>query len=404
MFCGVAARFPMAVVALGALFVGTGPSMAGEPGLRRFGAAVDIAANGQESLLAAGAKVAVKGAVARNATLFGGAVDVDVTLGNDLFVVAGSANVAGTVAGDMELWVGQGVVRAGIGDDLVVRGGSVEVAAESRIADEIQLSTTESLFQGEAIGEVRIEGEDITFAGKAGRNVELAGNRVRILAGAQIDGDLTIYSAEEPMLEQGIVIRGKLEQRSLKEWETQRDDGPMGPIARLVNALVDGEGGWLTRMMVAALAGASALVAGLFMMVFGRGSIEQTIDDLIDHPGSSVLYGLAVVVGVPLATIVLMFTVFGAPVGIFSLLALPLFGLLGYASAGFSVGEWLLNRAGEPVSQGGRALLLLAGLAVLVLLSMIPYVGLLIIAVAALAGLGALIRTLHERLQGRSPL
>jgi hypothetical protein len=97
---------------------------------------------------------------------------------------------------------------------------------------------------------------------------------------------------------------------------------------------------------------------------------------------------------------VLCLTIIGAPVGALTLLALPLLLLVGYACAGLGLGEWFFNRLGDPRPAGVRALHLLAGLVVLGVLGLIPWAGPWVLVVAALCGLGALLRALHDRMGG----
>jgi len=94
----------------------------------------------------------------------------------------------------------------------------------------------------------------------------------------------------------------------------------------------------------------------------------------------------------------LSLTIIGAPVGALAVLALPLLLLLGYSCAGLGLGEWFFNRLGEPRSSGLRALHLLVGLICLTVLGIIPWAGPALLVVATLCGLGALLRTLHDRM------
>jgi hypothetical protein len=80
-------------------------------------------------------------------------------------------------------------------------------------------------------------------------------------------------------------------------------------------------------------------------------------------------------------------------------MALPLLLLLGLAAAGFGIGEFLLNRTGEPRSAGARILMLLVGLAILALLGLIPYAGPVIAILATVLGIGAVLRAFRGRLK-----
>ena len=189
------------------------------------------------------------------------------------------------------------------------------------------------------------------------------------------------------MIDKGAKIAGKLNRRSLPMFSIERLQASQGPLGALMPMLY--------------LLG-SALMTGLLFLWLGRGGVEGAIDELIDSPAASGGWGLAAIVGLPIAVVLLSLTIIGAPIGALALLALPLFLLLGYACAGLGLGEWFFNRLGEPRSAGMRALHLLVGLAVLGLLGLIPWAGPAVLALAAICGFGALLRMLNDRLRPRT--
>jgi hypothetical protein len=158
-------------------------------------------------------------------------------------------------------------------------------------------------------------------------------------------------------------------------------------------------GGIVAEARIALLVAAGALLAGLFFLWLGRGAVEDTIDRLVEETGWSGLVGVLTLILLPLAIGLLAITLVGLPLGLFLLLALPLMLLLGLSAAGFGVGEFLLNRTGEPRSVGARVLMLLVGLLVLALVALIPYAGPAVVALAAVFGFGAALRAIRGRLR-----
>ncbi len=159
------------------------------------------------------------------------------------------------------------------------------------------------------------------------------------------------------------------------------------------------DGGILARARVALMIAAGGLLAGLFFLWLGRGAVEDTIDRLVEETGWSGLVGVLTLIILPLAAGVLAVTLVGAPLGLFLMGALPLMLLLGLAAAGFGIGEFLLNRTGEPRSTGARVLMLLVGLVALAALGLIPYAGPAIAALATIFGFGAVLRAVRGRLR-----
>lgn len=373
-----------AIIAVLALGLAGGASA--EPGkdLRRFHSKVDIQAAGERSIFAAGAKVGIRGTVDKDIWAAGADVDIEAEVGDDVAVYASSGRVVGTVAGDVDIAAVEIAVDAAIGDDLIARGVDIAVGKAGVIAGDAHLFAADTVtYGGSAGGKVEIRGKDVTFAGIAKGPVELTGTRVAIAPGARIDGTLTIYSIGEPEISPEAVIAGNVAKLSLYESPNMRD---------AARRWIPGD------LMLALLVGASALIAGLALLLIGRESVEDVIDSLIERPGTSLAAGLGALVVIPLVAAVLGFTVVGIPLGVGLLLILPLLLLLGLSGAGYGAGEWLLNRAGEPRSGGARTLMLLLGLVVLMALAMIPYAGPAIAGLAAILGAGALLRTLSRRL------
>jgi hypothetical protein len=102
------------------------------------------------------------------------------------------------------------------------------------------------------------------------------------------------------------------------------------------------------------------LAAGLlFAGVAGR-QLSEAGAAITSNIGGSLLGVLTVFIGLPLFAVLAMVTVVGIPVGIATLLLLPVLGFLGYLVAGTRLGTLLLRLMGIaadarwPCSPGGR--------------------------------------------------
>jgi len=93
----------------------------------------------------------------------------------------------------------------------------------------------------------------------------------------------------------------------------------------------------------------------------------------------------------------------GFPLGIAVLFTLPVLVIIGLSGAGLSVGEWIANRAGEPVGAGGRMGLMALGVLILALVGLIPFVGPILVLLAILMGLGAVVIAVLSRLRPETP-
>jgi hypothetical protein len=146
----------------------------------------------------------------------------------------------------------------------------------------------------------------------------------------------------------------------------------------------------------------STFLFGLILLVFTPGSVEQGISVLRSRPGKSLFWGLAVFFGVPIFAVLLMVTIVGIPIGVATLLTLPLLLLLGFTTGVLGLSDWVLNRSGEGKRTGQRLLLLAAGVVIYAALSFVPFVETLFFVLVLLIGLGAAVVTIGCRLASRS--
>ena len=287
-------------------------------------------------------------------------------------VLAARTSFSGAVAQDLDIWA-----------------ATADLATSSAVAGSTRIDAAKAAIAGNLQGRLDLRARSALIEANVTGPAEVTGFDIVIGPAARFGSDLTIYSSAEPRIDPAAVIKGKLWIRPLK-------DLPMMLAYR--------EGGLVARARVALLAAAGALFAGLFFLWLGRGTVEDTIDRLVEEMGWNGLVGVLTLIMLPLAVGLLAVTLVGAPLGLFLLLALPLMLLLGLTAAGFGVGEFLLNRTGEPRSAGARVLMLLVGLLILALVALIPYAGPAVVGLATIFGFGAVLRAIRGRLRPVSDL
>ena len=362
-----------------------GPALGAETSLRRFGANVEINDDAMTGLIAGGAEVNIKGHSSGRVALFGADVQLDADVADSLYMIGADVRASGTVKGETELIGGRVSAASAFDGNLTAIGSRVGITKGAKIGGAANITGAKVTFGGEAHGPLTIEASEVEFSGAARGPLRIESPHIHFANGAVVDGDAEIFSIADPVIDPGARITGHVNKHSLSEVSAARAFAAAGPMGRFLPAIF--------------LLG-SAMMAGLMFLWLGRGGAEGAIDELIDSPASSGLWGLAALVLLPIAAVVLSLTIIGAPVGALAMLALPLLLLLGYASAGLGLGEWMFNRLGEPRSAGVRALHLLGGLIGLGAVGLIPWAGPVLLALASLCGFGAVLRTLHDRMRG----
>jgi len=335
------------------------------------GRTVTITARVPDDIFAGGRDVVFQDAAVGTAIVAGATVTLNGGTTADLIAAAESLVVDGRVEDDV-MAVGR---RLAIGPDGAVDG-------DARMAGEtITIS-------GRVGGTLRAAARTITIDGVIDGKVDVVAETVIVGPAARIAGDLVYRSGSEPRIAEGAVIGG----------EVRRLELHLPNVRRIVLALI-GIGiflavSWLTAVIVLLLG------VQIAFSPFGSAAASRILTRPLPHlaRGLGLLFAALVLAGVSIVSVV------GLPIGLAVLTAIALGNLFALAAGSLAVGLVVrrLMRSGDPggASQVGW---LIAGLCVLILAVLIPYVGGLVVALVLVAGFGAVISELWQRLR-RDPV
>lgn len=167
------------------------------------------------------------------------------------------------------------------------------------------------------------------------------------------------------------------------------------PSVQLAARVEEGMEYWRGAALFGALVGlgfmAFVVVAGLVAAAVAPSLMREAAAAITEQTGSMLLAVLALWLALPIAAVLMLFTLIGAPTAVGCLLVLPLLWFLGYLVSGICLGDFILRRArggGEPVHPYRAAAL---GLVILLVAGWIPFFGSLVALGSGLAGSGALV-------------
>jgi hypothetical protein len=218
------------------------------------------------------------------------------------------------------------------------------------------------------------------------------------LAGARIETVVAVTSSIE--VGDGTVIFGELQQLDSPVHQT-------GTV-EIGGGITDLSGWFFKTAAVLAPAlillwlgfGLSTIVVALLLAALAARQVREAGRLISSDPLMTGLIGFLSVIAIPVAAILLMVTVIGAPLGLGVLFALlPLLAYAGYLTAAIWTGEWILRRTAPGPERERPFLAAILGVVVLGALGLVPVLGL-IVTVASLLGFGALIRIAFRTLRG----
>lgn len=316
-------------------------------------------------------------------------IDIDGTINGDAFIAGGVVNMRGTVNGLLVVAGGEVNVTGTVTDRIICVGGVLRISGR----------TEKSLFagggtviieKGATVGEYLMAGgSDVEVRGIVDRDAKIGAGVLKLTG--QIKGNLDA-GVEDFTTEEGSIVGGNL---TVVAKDSARVRIAPGTVLGLYHLKAGKEvppttilgvtkGRLVLRLLFLLSLCATALA---FSFLFPRqlASVGTIIDR---RPGESVLVGLAVLVFVPLLTLVLFLTVVGIPLGVFLFLFLCWLAFLSQMGLGIFLGHRIFGFDGK--SGWGLFGPIALGILAVFVCTFIPFVNVVIILGGLILGVGAL--------------
>jgi cytoskeletal protein CcmA (bactofilin family) len=311
---------------------------------------------------------------------------IDGTVNGDVFGAGQTITINGTVNGGVTLagqtltvngqvangarLAGQTInVSSSIGRDLVAAGATLNVTSTAKIADDLIFGFGTSYISGNINGNVKGGASEVTITNGVGGDVKVEVDKLTITSTANIEGDLVYTSENEANIQSGARVGGST-------IHNMPEKPAPAPFA--------GMGGKLLGFIM-------ILVVGIIVILLAPRWVSAMADSIRAKPWPSLGWGALVLFATPIAAIIVIITIIGLPVG---LIALVLYGIAIYLSqipVGFLIGRLIIRRNGEIESRGLMVGALALGLAILLVLGLIPYIGGLVMLLTIIFGLGSVV-------------
>lgn len=320
-------------------------------------------------LFAAGGNLTVEGTVAQDAHFAGFDIDIETEVTDDVYAAGASVTL-----------------RAAVGQDLTAMGFSVRVAGEGSVAGNARLSGASVVVDGPIAGALVASGGEVVINGEIGGDARLAAGKLSFGPDARIAGNLRYAAPEEIEIPASVIDPARVRFEKVESWEgveraTRDWRGPEMPMMPSTTAIFGA---------LVVTIGFFVVLAAVALAVWPE-RIEALREGAMARPGRAILggvLGLAVIFGlVPIA----FMTILGIPLLPVILLALVVAWILGYALGVYvlAMRVWTGMGGDEPAIPG-RLAVYAAGLLVIALLNVVPFLGWIINFTLVLFGLGAI--------------
>lgn len=337
-----------------------------------------------EDILAAGNRIEVMSAVRGDVTAAGRSVSVSGSVTDSVLLAGENVSATGRIGNDAWMAGSRVILGGPVSDNAYLAGSTVELSSAARVESDLLAAGNQVNVLGDVGGSARIAGNNVVIGGTINEDVYVRANRLRLLDGAVIRGDLHYTSANEAQIAPGAGVRGETV-RSLPERERAR---PMFWSGAL----------WWIWSLIA------AIIFGIVLLLLFPDRSREAAVTVRGSLGLSLGIGFLALIAVPVAIVIAFITVIGIPLG---LAALAVYLVLLYVAniiAALALGGWIVARVSSGRATPHRIWSMILGLVVLSIIGLIPILGGLILLLALLAGLGGLLLSWWRERQAQQPV
>jgi cytoskeletal protein CcmA (bactofilin family) len=344
-----------------------------EPIAQRSGASIAAHDQGADHFVA-GRSIRVVEPVAGDLIAAGGKVDVDATVNGDAVVTGGDVRISGAVNNSLYAGGGQVTLDATVGRNARIGGGRVEIGPKAMVAGNVSIGGGEVRIEGAVKGYVQAAGGSVLIDGTVGGDVVAASRVVELGPNARIAGKLRYASRSELKRDPAAQVTGGVERSPMADRSSGHTHRTVARAGRWL---------WTVGLVLMAVVLVAAMPA----------FTARVATTLHTRVGMSLLIGFVALVCVPVAAILLLFTLIGIPLALLALVLYFALLLVGYAMTGIGIGDWLLGRyrAADAARAGWRIGAAALATLAMALLARVPWIGALVSFIVLIAGLGAVV-------------
>lgn len=325
----------------------------------------------------AGDRVEIDGVVKGDVFCAGGDISIRGTVEGDVLCAGNTLTVSGTVKGDIRL-AGNVVLVDGIVDGAVTAGAAnFTLHQDAQIGTDLVVGADSVTINGTVNRDLKSGSSSLVIAGTIGRDVNAGVERLSVVSGARVGGDLNYTSTRQGAISEGVVAGKTTQQR-----QTERGgalNAEQAAVALLLGAL-------------ASIIFMTALT--LFIVLIAPRYVRMATK--VDWKGLlfATLVGiLASAVFLPLVLLSFM-SIIGLLIGVLLIVAFGLISLLATPLVAYYIGRWVLEGRSK-----NMLLAALVGSALVGIATIIPLIGLLFSLAVYFTGVGLVILSFRTQYQ-----
>jgi hypothetical protein len=327
----------------------------------------------QGNYFAMGKSVEISGTVNGDVYALAGEVVIDGVVNGDVLVCGGSVDIGGKVAQNCRLLGGQVLISGTVGNNVTAISGNLQLLPSATIGGSLVATAANVDLAAHVGSEASIVASNLRLSAHLDKGLDAYVGQIRITSKAVIKEGVEYKSGSTAWIEPGASIGGAVVRNP-----------------SFVHELV--EGTWVHSLLLGSKVLAILMnfiytfVVGVLLVKLFPKNLEAALDALHKTPGKSLLFGLMLLVLLPLASLILLMTILGVPFAL-TLIAANIIGF--YTAKIYSI-FWVSNALFKKIGVKTNPFLrLFCGLVIYFILTAIPILGFLVAFAAMLFGLGS---------------
>ena len=330
---------------------------------------------------AAGDQVVIEGTVNGDAYVAGGVVEVNGTINGDLLVAGGQITIDGNVSDDIRAAGGSLRFNGKVGKNISSAGGAIVTGKSAAIGGSVLAACGTFQAGGTIAREAKVAAGDMSVSGTINGNVDFGGDNFSLLPGAKIGGNLHALVREKEHVEitEGKVL-GKVDivERGMRPHRHILGFRPWFFWSKILWAF-------------------SLLLTGLVLIFVFPKQLVEIGTTINQHPGKSFLWGVVGLILIPIASVILLVTIIGIPLGLLLMTMFLWIAYLTQLSLGVFLGHRLFGIEGK--TRWNVFWVFAVGLLIVQALTFVPYVRPLVFLAGLIFGFGAILLLLKSEFQ-----
>ncbi len=322
---------------------------------------------------AMGRSVEISGTVNGDVYAMGEQVVIDGIVNGDVLSCGGSIDISGKVSRNCRLLGGQVLISGDVCNNVTAVAGNMQLLPSASIGGNL-VAVAGNIDLASSIGtDVTVIASSMRLSSHIKQNLQGYVGNMRITSKAVIGGDVDYRSSTEAWIEPGASILGHVVHHPT-----------------FVHGLVKGT--WIQKFLVGSkilvilMNFLYTFVLGLIIYKMFPRNLDSALQVLNKYPLKAFVYGLMLLIFLPLASLVLLMTILGVPFA----LALIALNIIGFYTAKvytiFWASNWALGKVGF---KQNRLVRYFCGTVLYFGLTAIPIFGTIVAFTAMLFGLGA---------------